>query len=356
VTEAGIPIQTTTIGAFPKPGYVPVQDWFTVEDGMSTANATRQYGEALAEAGEEAERLFVRAAGDVITDQIDAGIDIPTDGEVRRENYIHYHCRHLDGFDFQNLTSRVVRDGAYETELPTIRGPVSARQTGFLVHDWKVAQRFTDRPVKVTLPGPITIADTTADAHYGDPAALARALADALNAEVSALAAAGCPVIQVDEPLFARKVDDALAYGIETLERCFAGCGPAVTRVVHICCGYPNYLDQTDYHKADPSSYFRLAGALDGALLDQVSLEDAHRHNDLALLDRFARKTVIFGCVAVAKSQVETVEEVRGRLEAALTHIDRERLIAAPDCGLGLLGRNLARRKLAVMCEAAAAV
>ena len=351
MTAEGIP--TTTIGAYPKPDYVPVQDWFTVADGMSTANATRLYTEDIARAGDEAETLFVRAAEEVIADQVEAGIDIPTDGEIRRENYIHYHCRHLGGFDFETLTRRVVRDGAYEAELPTIRGPISARRTGFLVHDWQAAQQFTDRPVKVTLPGPITIADTTADAHYGDPARLARDLADALNTEVRALADAGCRVIQVDEPLFARKVDAALAYGIEMLERCFAGVGPDVTRVMHMCCGYPNYLDQADYHKADPASYVRLADALDGAALDQISIEDAHRHNDLSLLDRFAEKTIIFGCVAVAKSQVERVDDVQERLSRALDHIDRDRLVAAPDCGLGLLGRDLARQKLAVLCAAA---
>ncbi len=346
-------LTTTTIGAYPKPDYVPVTDWFTAEDGMSTPIATRLYEENLAKAGDEAEALFVRAAGDVIADQVAAGIDIPTDGEVRRENYVHYHCRHLDGFDFDNLTHRVLRDGAYETELPTIRAAISARETGFLVHDWKVAQSFTDRPIKVTIPGPITIADTTADEYYGDAAALGRDLADALSAEVRALAEAGCTYIQIDEPLFARKVDAALDYGIENLERCFAGVPNGVMRIMHMCCGYPNYLDQTDYHKADPDSYFQLADALDRSNVDQISLEDAHRHNDLGLLDRFQNTTIIFGCIAIATSDVESVDDVAGRLAAALEHIDRDRLIAAPDCGLGHLGRDLAREKLGVMCRAA---
>lgn len=354
MTKSRIP--TTTIGAYPKPDYVPVQDWFNLPDGMSTSVATERYEKSLAEAGDRAEALFTRAAQQVIADQVDAGIDIPTDGEVRRENYIHYHCRHLNGFDFVNLTHRILRDGAYETDLPTISGRITVRDTGFLVHDWKAAQQFTDRPVKVTVPGPITIADTTADEHYGDPQALAHDLADALNVEIRALAEAGCTVIQVDEPLFARKADAALAYGIETLERCFAGVPSSVTRVMHMCCGYPNYLDQTDYHKADPVSYFRLADALDKAAIDQVSIEDAHRHNDLSLIERFKEKTVVFGCIAIATSRVETEEEVAARLSAALNHIDRDRLVAAPDCGLGHLTRDLARRKLSVMCRAAASV
>lgn len=350
------PLQTTTIGAYPKPDYVPVGDWFSLEEGMSTAVATRAYQKDLEDAGAEAEALFTKAAGEVIGDQVEAGVDVPTDGEVRRENYIHYHCRHLSGFDFENLTNRVLRDGAYEAELPTIRGEIAVNDSGFLVHDWKVAQAFTDRPVKVTVPGPITIADTTTDVFYNDPKRLTSDLADAINKEVRALADAGCRYIQVDEPLFARKVDAALDYGVDGLERCFAGVSSNVTRVVHICCGYPNYLDQTDYHKADPSSYFRLADAIDTSNVDQISLEDAHRHNDLALLERFKQSTIIFGSIAIARSEVETVEEVRDRLELALQHIDRDRLVAAPDCGLGHLGRDLARRKLAVLCEAARTV
>lgn len=349
-------ISTTTIGAYPKPDYVPVLDWFDAPDGMCTSIATELYEKNLAEAGDRAETLFVQAAEEVIKDQVEAGIDIPTDGEIRRENYIHYHCRHLDGFDFENLTTRVLRDGAYETDLPTVCGKIAVRNTGFLVHDWQAAQQFTDRPLKVTVPGPITIADTTADEHYGDAAALARGLADALNAEIRALAEAGCRIIQVDEPLFARKVDDALDYGIETLERCFAGVSAETVRAMHMCCGYPNYLDQTDYHKADPSGYLQLADALDRSSLNHVSIEDAHRHNDLSLLERFRNTTVVFGCIAIASSQIETVDGVASRLREALGYIDRDRLIAAPDCGLGHLTRDLARQKLAVMCEAAALV
>jgi 5-methyltetrahydropteroyltriglutamate--homocysteine methyltransferase len=219
-----------------------------------------------------------------------------------------------------------------------------------------VAQGFSPRQVKITVPGPVTITDTVANRHYADDRSLAFDLAAALNFEIRALAAAGCEYIQVDEPLFARKVDAALDYGIECLERCFDGVPDHVTRVVHICCGYPNHLDDRDYHKADPESYFRLAHALDGAAIHQVSIEDAHRHNDLTLLDEFRDKTVVFGVVAVAKSRVEAVEEVAMRLTEALDHIDRSRLVAAPDCGLGLLGQRLARAKLAVLCEAARSV
>ncbi|MEQ8666992.1 MAG: cobalamin-independent methionine synthase II family protein [Rhodospirillales bacterium] len=349
-------LKTTCIGAYPKPDYVPVQDWFQVEDGMSTSKVTQRYAEDLARAGEEAESLFGKATAEAVADQIACGIDVPTDGEQRRENYVHYHCRHLDGFDFENLTRRVLRDGAYEADLPTISGAIRARKTGFLVDDWQSAQAVSDRPVKITIPGPLTIADTTADEHYDDPARLGADLARALNQEVRALADAGCKYIQIDEPLFARKVRDALDYGVDNLARCFEGVPDDVTRVMHMCCGYPNRLDQTDYHKADPQSYFDLADAIDAAPVDQVSIEDAHRHNDLSLLDRFRQTTVIFGAVAIAKSAVEPADAIRERLTEALGHIDKERLWAAPDCGLGFLGRDLAMTKLRNLAEAARSV
>ena len=351
-------IPTTCIGAYPKPDYVPLRDWFTVDHGMTDAGAqvTHGYSATMAQATAETEALLVRGTRQAIEDQVAAGIDVPTDGEIRRENYIHYHCRHLDGFDFANLTRRSLRDGAYETDLPTIVGPVAPKGGHFLTVDYRVAQGFTSRPVKITVPGPVTIMDTVANRHYCDDRALAFDLAGAINHEVRALAAAGCACIQVDEPLFARKVGAALDYGIECLERCFDGVPDEVTRVVHICCGYPNRLDDRDYHKADQESYFRLARALDAAAIDQVSIEDAHRHNDLTLLDEFRDKTVVLGVVAVARSRVESVEEVAMRLTEALDHIDRSRLVAGPDCGLGLLGLRLARAKLAVLCEAARSV
>ena len=345
---------TTTIGSFPKPSYVPVRDWFDASrdaTGMNDPTVTKNY-----EVSPEDEPLFVRAAKEVLAIQVNAGIDVPTDGEVRRENYIHYHCRHLRGFDFDRLENRILRDGAYETDLPAIRGEVASAQPGYSVHDWKAAQDQCDRPVKATLPGPLTIMDTTADCHYNDRPALNRKLAETVNREVLALAEAGCRYIQVDEPLFARQVDDALSFGMEGLERCFHGAPASVTRVVHMCCGYPEHLDDEVYKKADPDSYFQLAKAVDAAAFDQVSIEDAHCRNDLTLLENYPSKTVILGAVSVARSRVEPVDEIAGRITEALAHIDRDRLVIAPDCGLGLLTPDLAERKLRKMCEAAARV
>jgi 5-methyltetrahydropteroyltriglutamate--homocysteine methyltransferase len=346
---------TTTIGAYPKPGYVTLPDWFGAAAGPDTDCPTGEWAEALARLGDDAEAILARGTKAVIDDQIACGIDIPSDGEVRRENYIHYHCRHLNGIDFEHLTLKSLRQGAYSARLPTITGPVSAREH-FLPHDWKIAQSFTDRPVKITMPGPMTIADTTADAHYDDPAKLGADIADALNDEILALGQAGCKYIQIDEPVFARKVPEALDYGLENLERAFHGCPEHVVRTMHMCCGYPDALDNPDYPKAPKESYFDLAEAVDRSSVMAVSLEDTHRRNDLTLLERFTSTTVILGVVAIAKSRVESSDEIRAHLADALEHIEAERLMAAPDCGLGLLGRERTLAKLRNLCEAAHSV
>jgi 5-methyltetrahydropteroyltriglutamate--homocysteine methyltransferase len=352
--EINMPLLTTTIGAYPKPEYVPIPDWF--QSGNTIAqDPTRAYDNCDRCQGEEAEALLDQATKEVIEAQVRAGIDIPTDGEVRRENYIHYHCRHIDGIDFAHLTEKSMRGGEWVGAVPTISGPIKPRNQ-FLLRDWQFAQSVTDKPVKITLPGPLTMIDSTADSYYLDDKRLAWDLAAALNSEIRLLADAGCHWIQVDEPIFAREPEKALAYGVEALERCFDGVAKTVTRVVHICCGYPDRLDSTDYHKAAPSAYFQLAPALDEARIDAVSLEDAHRHNDLSLLELFNRTIVILGVIGIARSRIESEQEIGSRLRDALNHIDEERLMVAPDCGLGMLTRDQVMAKLSNMVRAAKAV
>ena len=369
-----MPLLTTTIGAYPKPDYVKAPDWFRSLQGPNTTDPTSDYTDFMREAGakldkydlgdytdftreagDEVEESFVRATREAVADQVGAGIDIPTDGEIRRENYIYYHCRQLAGFDFENLTEKAMRNGAWTATVPTITGPVAAGAP-FLADEWRIAQACTDRPVKMTVPGPLTITDSVADAHYHDKRAVGVAVAEAINIEVCALADAGCQWIQIDEPLFARWPDEAVAYGIDNLERCFHNVPAETTRAMHMCCGYPEKLDQEDFLKAERTAYFTLADALEDGTIEAVSIEDAHRYNDLALLERFQRITIIFGAVAIAKSRVEPVEEIVDRLGKALDHIDAHRLIAAPDCGLGMQTREYAVAKLTNLCAAAKAV
>eukprot|EP00928_Gymnodinium_smaydae_P066286 TRINITY_DN49321_c0_g1_i1.p1 TRINITY_DN49321_c0_g1~~TRINITY_DN49321_c0_g1_i1.p1 ORF type:complete len:368 (-),score=84.19 TRINITY_DN49321_c0_g1_i1:367-1470(-) len=352
-----MPLSTTVIGSFPKPEYLELPDWFKTGTAATSDSATKQYTKILesqSDADKKAlEESLMRATRDVIQTQIDCGIDVVTDGEVRRENYIHYLCRFIEGIDFENLTETSCRNGAYVTALPTIRGAVSWRGPLDVAAEWKKAQGVSDRPVKYTLPGPMTIIGTLSDAHYNDDPKLAADLAAILNVLVRRLAEAGCTHIQIDEPLFARKPDSALAFGIQMLDRCFEGVGPDVRKDMHMCCGYPGYLDQQDYQKADSTAYLRLAEALDNSSVDAVSIEDAHRYNDLKLLSKFTKTKVIFGSVTIASSRIEPVEEIEERLLAALEYIDEDRLIVAPDCGLAFLPAPILKQKLLNMCTAA---
>ena len=320
-------IPTTTIGAYPKPADAPVPMWSNMGEQRRTA-PTMVYDAMVGDQSAETKRTLDRMTRDAVREQAECGITIPTDGEIRREHYVYYHCRHVPGIDFAHLSEQSMRDGSWVARVPTVTSKLEPGPA-FLPDDWRVAQSATDREVKITVPGPLTISDTIADEYYSSRPDLARALAGVLNVEIKRLAEAGCTWIQVDEPLFARNVDAALAFGVECVERCFAGVGPQVNRAVHICCGYPAGLDDPDPAKADAASYFDLSGALDAADVDAVSIEDAHRPNDLGLLELFGHTTIILGLIDIAKSHLESVDALRARMGAAL-----ERRPA--DCGARL--------------------
>tara|TARA_Y100001949_G_scaffold172875_1_gene177565 strand:- start:1280 stop:2329 length:1050 start_codon:yes stop_codon:yes gene_type:complete len=346
-------VLTTVIGAYPKPSFLQLPDWFNAEGGTDTLKPTVDYNNAIKKMGEDAESIFLKAAAEVINDQIECGIDIVTDGEVRRENYIHYHCRHITGVDFNTLTEKIARTGNYKCWLPTIVAKVEA-QDSFLVHDWKVSQKLSSKPVKITIPGPMTIADTIANTYYKSDDKMGFDLAEVINVEIKRLQKAGCKYIQVDEPLFARKPQQAIDFGIDNLSKCFEGLeNTEIEKITHICCGYPDKLDVINYPKAPSDSYKKIAKALDASLIDSVSIEDAHRYNDLELLRNFTKTKVIFGLIKIASSQIETKEEIENRVLDALNYIDKQQLIAAPDCGLGHLPRQLAIEKLKIMVDVA---
>ena len=344
---------TTVIGAYPKPDYLKITDWFNAKGGTDTATPTKFYEDEIKKMGADAEAIFDKAAKEVIKDQLDCGIDIITDGEIKRENYIHYHCRHLNGVDFNTLTEKVARTGNYKCWLPTITNKISAADP-FLVDEWKSNQSLSNKPVKVTIPGPMTITDTIANTHYTSDEEMGYDLAIAINVEIKRLVDAGCKYIQVDEPLFARKPDNALAFGIKNLEKCFEEINQSdVEKITHICCGYPDKIDSKNYPKAPLDSYTKIAKALDSSKIDSVSIEDAHRYNDLSLLKNYKNTKIIFGVIKIASSKIETVEEIESRIKETLKFITKEQLIAAPDCGLGHLNRELAIKKLKIMSLAA---
>ena len=200
----------------------------------------------------------------------------------------------------------------------------------------------------------MTITDTIANRYYKSDEEMGYDLAVAINTEIIRLVDAGCKYIQVDEPLFARKPENALAFGIQNLEKCFEGINQNnVEKITHICCGYPDKLDVVDYPKAPLDYYKKIATSLDNSIIDSVSIEDAHRYNDLTLLKDYKNTKVIFGLIKIASSKIETVEEIESRIEEALKFISKEQLIAAPDCGLGHLSRKMAMKKLQIMCSAA---
>ena len=344
-----MPLITTTIGAFPKPAYVTLPDWFSHGDttrGDATLATTALVRDPRVEASVE------RGIIDVVAAQVASGVDVPTDGEIGRENYVHYHCRHLAGFDFQRLTKRTLRAGSWTSFVPTVVGPVEAQER-FLDRDYVIAQRATDRPLKMTLPGPLTIIDSTADAFYGDETKLAHTLAVALRQEVRGLVAAGCRYIQVDEPVFARYPDKARHIGFDLLDVVFADVPASVDRILHVCCGYPDTLDNPSYPKADPAAYARLLPLVEASTIDTVSIEDAHRHNDPEVLACLETTKLVLGSVAIANSEIESVDEIDRRVTTIRDHVPHSHLELAPDCGLGLLTKQLALAKLANIRHAA---
>ena len=344
---------TTVIGAYPKPSYLKITDWFNASGGTDTEYPTKFYEDEIKKMGDRFDDLLNKATSEIISDQEECGIDILTDGEVRRENYIHYHCRHLEGIDFTNLTEKVARTGNYKCWLPTIKSKVRAKEP-FLVEEWKQNQSLTTKDLKITIPGPMTITDTIANTFYKSDEKMGEDLADAINVEIKRLVDAGCKYIQVDEPLFARKPQNAINFGIQNLERCFKDVEDKnIEKITHICCGYPDKLDAIDYPKAPLDSYSKISKALDGSIIDTVSIEDAHRYNNLEFLKDFNKTKVIFGLIKIASSQIETKEEIVSRINDAIKFIDKEQLVVAPDCGLGHLPRDLAKTKLKIMVEAA---
>jgi len=343
---------TTVIGAYPKPSYLKLTDWFNLDSGTDNAHPTKLYESEIRLLGPKAEKIFQKATKDVIDDQVQCGIDIVTDGEIRRENYIHYHCRHIVGIDMNYLTKKTARTGNYECYLPTITNKIKYSKA-FLTNDWLVSQKMSPKPIKITIPGPLTISDTISNKYYSSIEMMTKDLSEVINVEVKRLSEMGCKYIQIDEPLFARMPKEALSFGIENLERCFHGCNKDVEKITHICCGYPDKLDSVNYPKAPLKSYHDIANELDNSIIDTISLEDAHRYNDLKLLELFKNTKVIFGLIKIASSKLETIDEIDSRIKGALKHIDKERLIAAPDCGLGHLSRSLAINKLKILVSAA---
>ena len=197
----------------------------------------------------------------------------------------------------------------------------------------------------------MTICDSISNTYYTDEKLLCFDLSQLIRREILYLKSIGCKNIQIDEPLFARKPENALNWGIDMLNNIIDNIDD-IFFTVHICCGYPEYLDQKNYKKANIFTYNILADKLDKSKVTAISIEDAHCNLDLSFLKKIKRKNIVLGTINIANSKIETVDQIKSRIKEALKYIEKDRLIIAPDCGLGYLPRDILQKKLRNMVEA----
>jgi 5-methyltetrahydropteroyltriglutamate--homocysteine methyltransferase len=325
---------TTVIGSMPKPPwlYTPTIALDGKRDHFGTGGTWRLDGEALRQAQDDATLLAIR-------EQENAGIDIVSDGEQRRKNYVTYLTRQMQGFDYETLAERTMRAGRRITRVGRCVGPIH-HPGPILVEELRFLQAVTERAVKVTLPGPMTVVDSTYDAYYDDEKAMAFAWADAINAEAHLLDALEPAVIQFDEPVFSRYPEKTLAWGVAALDRCVAGLKAATA--VHVCYGYP----QPGLARPVIDSYPAIIEALADSQVQQLALEFEGARLSPALLRACPTKTVLFGCVFNSDEVMETPEYIASRLLEAAEVLSPEQIQAAPDCGLVTMTHDKAMVKL----------
>ena len=274
-----------------------------------------------------------------------AGIDIVTDGEQSRQHFVHGFLERLDGIDFARRRTIGIRADRYLAEVPTVTGPVR-RQAPVHLDEVRWARAHTDRKLKFTLPGPMTIVDTLADEHYRDRPTLAMEFARVLNEEARDLAAAGADVLQFDEPAFNVYLDEVRDWGIAALHRAIEGL--SCRTAVHICYGYgiQANIDWKQTLGGEWRQYERTFPLLAQSRIDQVSLECASSRVPLALLGLLAGKDVLVGCIDVATRDVETPARVAETIRRAMAWVPPERLYPCTNCGMVPLPRDVARGKL----------
>jgi 5-methyltetrahydropteroyltriglutamate--homocysteine methyltransferase len=290
----------------------------------------------LAQAQDDATVLAVWA-------QEHAGLDLLTDGEIRRESYSNHFATALEGVDVDHPGTALDRSG-HPNPVPRIVGRIS-RPHPVQVRDLEFLRAHTDRPVKMTVPGPFTMSQQAQNDHYPDLESAAMDYAAAVNAEIRDLHEAGADVVQIDEPYLQARPDAARAYGLAALNAALAGV--TGTTAVHLCFGYAAIIHER------PSGYSFLP-ELAGCPVDQISIETAQSGLDLGVLADLADKTIILGVVDLSTPAVETAEVVAARVRRAYPYLPPERLVIAPDCGMKYLPRESAEGKMRAMAGAAA--
>jgi 5-methyltetrahydropteroyltriglutamate--homocysteine methyltransferase len=329
---------TTIAGSLPKPGWL-----------AETHKLWPQWkadGQELRQAKLDATLLWIKA-------QEDAGVDVVTDGEQSRQHFVHGFLEQVEGIDFQHKVEMGIRNDRYKAMVPQVVGPLRLKGR---VHaaEARLARAHTQRKLKFTMPGPMTIVDTVADRHYGDREQLAMAFAALLNEEALGLQADGVDVIQFDEPAFNVYMQDAAAWGVRALERAVQGL--TCTTAVHICYGY-GIQANNDWKKTlgeQWRQYEQVFPALAASSLDQVSLECFRSHVPAELMALLKGKDVLVGVIDVASDEVETPQQVADTIGRALQFVARERLFPCTNCGMAPMDRDIALRKLQALAQGAA--
>jgi 5-methyltetrahydropteroyltriglutamate--homocysteine methyltransferase len=330
--------ETSIAGSLPKPSWLAEPNILWPPWKLA--------GDELAAAKRDATLLAIKQ-------QENAGIDIVSDGEQSRQHFVHGFLEHVEGIDFGRRVEIGIRNDRYRAMVPTVtdrlrlRGRVHAAEA-------RLARAHTTRKLKFTLPGPMTIVDTIADAHYGDRVALAMAFAALLNEEARALEADGVDVIQFDEPAFNVYMDAVSEWGVAALER--AAEGLRCKTAVHICYGYgiKANIDWKGTLGAVWRQYEEIFPVLAKSRIDQISLECRNSHVPMALMRLLAGKDVLVGVIDVATDRVETPEEVADTIAEALSFVPAERLFPCTNCGMAPMRREVAEAKLAALGVGAA--
>ena len=323
-------LETTTVGSLPKPKYLAETEklW----------PAWRLSGEAL-------EQAKKRATVEWLRHQEDASIDILTGGEQHRIHFVHGFLENIRGIDWEKKTPMGIRDNRYTVDVPTVSGPVSCPQPVHL-NEVQFIRAQTDRRIKFTLPGPMTICDTIANAHYKTRADMAMAFADILNVEARKLEAAGIDLIQFDEPAFNVFMEDVKEWGIEALHRAIAGL--SCTTAVHICYGYgiEENLRWKDALGSEWRQYEEIFPALSASRIDRIYLECADSRVPLSLMGLLKNKDLMVGVVAVTRDRVESPDQVAANIRAAMAYVDAERLYPCTNCGMAPIPYDMALGKI----------
>ncbi len=330
-------LPTSIVGSLPKPSWL--------SETETLWSPWKLEGAVLAEGKQDA----MRAA---VLEQTRRGIDIISDGEQTRQHFVTTFIEHLSGVDFENKQTVLIRD-RYEASVPSVVGAVE-RKAPVFVQDAKFLRTLTDRQIKWTLPGPMTMVDTLHDAYYGSREKLAWEFAAILNQEAKELEAAGVDVIQFDEPAFNVFFDEVADWGVAALERACEGL--KAETVAHICFGYG--IKANNDWKATLGTqwrhYEKSFPLLQRSSIDTISLESHHSNVPLEVVELVRGKRVMLGAIDVANQQVETPEEVAETLRKALEYVDADKLIPSTNCGMAPFPRDVALAKLSALSAGAA--